>query len=101
MVENPFLPEQSLSTGTKSFPNIFVSTNFSEGFHLKKKNDKYEKKGFHKTENPSPPYRMKNSFKNTFPQDKDISLAGVSEKLTSTSQKIVSMSRKKVSLKRC
>ena len=25
---------KSLSTTTKSFPNKFVSTNFSEGFHL-------------------------------------------------------------------
>ena len=52
---NPILPEQGL----------FVSTNFSEGSH--------------KIENPSPPYGMKNSFKNTVPLDKKyLSLAGVS-----------------------
>ena len=41
-------------------------------------------------ENPSPPYGMKNSFKNTFPLGQNLSLAEVSEKwkkLTSTSQK--------------
>ena len=26
--------------------------------------------GFHKTKTPSPPYGIKNSFKNTFPLDK-------------------------------
>ena len=37
--------------------------------------------GFHKTKTPSPPYGIKNSFKNTFPLDKKyFSLAEVSEK---------------------
>ena len=54
--------------------------------------EKKREKGFCKTENPSPPYGMKNSIKNTFPLDeKYLSLAGISEKwkkLTSTGQKI-------------
>ena len=49
-------------------------------------------KSFFNIENPSPPNGMKTSFKDTFPPDeKYISLAGVSEKwkkLTSSSQKI-------------
>ena len=47
--------------------------------------------GFHKTENLSPPYGMKNSFKNTFPLDEIAFTRGVSEKWkksTPASQKI-------------
>ena len=60
---------KSFSIGTKSFPNKIVSTNFSKGFHSYKKNHITEN-CFHKIENTSSPYRMKNSFKNTFSLDK-------------------------------
>ena len=67
------------------FPLILVKVSTCR----KKRSNK--RKGFHKTENPSQPYGMKNSVKNTFPLDKKyLSLVGVSEKwekITSTSQK--------------
>ena len=84
---------QSLSTGTKAFLKKLFPLLSVKVFHLQKiKNIKQEKTGFHKTEDPSPPYRMKNPFKNTSLLDKKyLSLAGMSEKWkksTSTGQKI-------------
>ena len=69
------------------------------------KKDWVKENSFHKTENPSPLYEMKNSFKNTFPLDETyLSLAGVSEKwkknLLPLAKKTVFTSRNKVSLKK-
>ena len=61
---------KSFSIGTKSVPNKFVSTNIGESFQLSKKKLN-KRKRFPQTENPSPPYRMKNLFENAFPLDKN------------------------------
>ena len=62
--------------GIKSFPKKAI--NFSDGFHFHWY--QIRENGFHKTENLSPPYGMKNSFKNSFPLDEIAFTRGVSEK---------------------
>ena len=67
------------------FFNIFL-------FCLKGCPETLREHGFHRTENASPPCRLEDSFKKTFPLDgKKLSLEGVSkkwEKISSNSQKI-------------
>ena len=74
------LDTKSLSTsGNKVSPKNSVIY-FSDGFQQQKK-DSTREKDFHKTENPYPPYEIKDLFKNTFPLGKkQLSLAGVSGK---------------------
>ena len=64
------LETKSLSTsGNKVCPKNQVIY-FSDIFQQQKK-DSTREKDFHKTENPYPPHRIKNLFKNTFRQAKN------------------------------
>ena len=83
---------KSLSTGTKSFPNKFVSTNFSEGFHLKKKKLNKKNKDSTKQKISLHHTEWKIRFEKYVSAKRKISFTSWSiwkmEKITSTSQKI-------------
>ena len=74
------LREKSLSTG-KSLSQINLLPLISVMVSTCRKKYWRRENGFHKRENPSPPYGMKNLFINTLPLDIEyLSLAKVSEK---------------------
>ena len=64
--------------GIKSFPQKKPLISVTASTCRKKY--QIRENGFHKTENLSPPYGMKNLFKNTFPLDEIAFTRGVSEK---------------------